>query len=73
MKTSSRHKVEPNVSEEIEDATYFTKTNLKGDWLNFFLLLLLYTMQGMSVGIAKTMPILLQTNKNVTYTNQVIK
>lgn len=72
MKTSPRHNVEPNVSEEIEDTT-FIETNLKGDWINFFLLLLLYTMQGMSIGTAMCMPILLQSKKNVTYSDQVIK
>jgi len=70
MKTSPRHRVEPEISEVMEDAT-MTKTNLKGDWKNFFLLLLLYTMQGLPLGIAMSMTVLLQANKNVTYKDQV--
>lgn len=47
------------------------KPNLKGDWLNFFLLLLMYAMQGIPLGIASAMPIILQSNKNVSYKDQV--
>jgi PAT family acetyl-CoA transporter-like MFS transporter 1 len=47
------------------------KPDLKGDWLNFFLLILLYTMQGMPLGLSSAVPILLQSNKNVTYRDQV--
>ncbi|KAL4142293.1 hypothetical protein QTP88_004779 [Uroleucon formosanum] len=71
MKTSPRHRVEPEISEEIEDAT-MTKTNLKGDWINFFLLLLLYTMQGLPLGIASSISVLLQSKKNVTYKDQAL-
>ncbi|XP_001950715.1 acetyl-coenzyme A transporter 1 [Acyrthosiphon pisum] len=71
MKTSPKHKVEPEISEEIEDAT-MTKTNLKGDWINFFLLLLLYTMQGLPLGIASSISLLLQSKKNVTYKDQAL-
>lgn len=49
------------------------KPNLRGDWLNFFLLLLLYTMQGMPLGLIRAIPIILQSKKNVTYENQVIR
>jgi len=68
MKSSPR--VELEKSEELEDAT-MAKTNLKGDWINFFLLLLLYTMQGLPLGIASAMSVLLQSKKNVTYKDQV--
>lgn len=47
------------------------KPNLKGDWLNFFLLLLLYTMQGIPLGFTAAIPIILQSNNNVTYRDQV--
>lgn len=47
------------------------KPNLKGDWMNFFLLLLLYTMQGLPLGLSSAIPILLQSNKNVSYKDQV--
>lgn len=45
--------------------------NLKEDWSNFFLLLLLYTIQGIPLGFASAIPIILQTKKNVTYQDQV--
>lgn len=48
------------------------KPNLKGDWPNFSLLMLLYTLQGMPLGLVSAIPILLQSNKNVTYQDQVI-
>jgi len=54
-----------------DDSNGADKPNLKGDWLNFFLLLLLYTMQGIPLGIASAMPIVLQSNKNVSYKDQV--
>jgi len=54
-----------------DDLNAADKPNLKGDWLNFFLLLLLYTMQGIPLGIASAMPIVLQSNKNVSYKDQV--
>lgn len=47
------------------------KSDLNGDWLNFFLLLLLYVMQGMPIGLASAIPIILQSKKNVTYQDQV--
>lgn len=70
MKTSSKLKIEQETPEDIKDVT-LAKTNLKGDWINFFLLLLLYTMQGLPLGIAGSMSILLQSKKNVTYKDQV--
>ncbi|KAE9540687.1 hypothetical protein AGLY_003932 [Aphis glycines] len=71
MKTSSKFKIEQETPEDIKDVT-LTKTNLKGDWINFFLLLLLYTMQGLPLGIAGSMSILLQSKKNVTYKDQAL-
>jgi len=70
MKTPPRHRVEPEISVEMKDAT-MTKTNLKGDWINFFLLLLLYIMQGLPLGISGSISVLLQSKKNVTYNDQV--
>jgi len=55
----------------VEDSNYAEKPNLKGDWLNFFLLLLMYTMQGVAFGLALVMPIILQGKKNVSYKDQV--
>lgn len=47
------------------------KPNLKGDWLNFFLLLLLYTMQGFPLGLTLAIPILLQSQNDISYQDQV--
>jgi len=55
----------------VNDSNSVEKPNLKGDWLNFFLLLLLYTMQGIPFGLPLAMPIILQSNKNVSYNDQV--
>lgn len=46
--------------------------NLKGDWLNFYLLLLLYILQGFPIGLSGTLPIILQSRQMVTYEEQVI-
>jgi len=45
--------------------------NLKGDWLNFNLLLLLYVLQGFPVGLSGALSIILQSRKLVTYEEQV--
>ena len=45
------------------------KLNLKGDYGNVAILLLLYGLQGIPQGIGLAMPILLQ-NKGVSYTDQ---
>jgi len=47
------------------------KSNLKGDWMNFFLLILLYTIQGLPLGLAIALPIIFQSKKMVTYKEQV--
>lgn len=55
---------------EVTRDSMTAKSNLKGDWLNFFLLILLYTMQGLSLGMAITFPIIFQTKK-ISYGEQV--
>lgn len=45
------------------------KSNLKGDYRNIGILLLLYGLQGVPQGIGLAMPILLQ-NRGVSYTDQ---
>jgi PAT family acetyl-CoA transporter-like MFS transporter 1 len=45
------------------------KSNLKGDYRNVGILLLLYGLQGVPQGIGLAMPILLQ-NRGVSYTDQ---
>jgi len=54
-----------------DDLNSAKNPNLKGDWLNIFLLLMLYTMQGIAFGSASAMPIILQSNKHVSYNDQV--
>lgn len=46
--------------------------NLKGDWLNFNLLLLLYVLQGFPVGLSGALSIILQSRKLVTYEEQAL-
>lgn len=45
--------------------------NLNGDWLNFYLLILLYIIQGFPLGLSGAFPIILQSKKLVTYEEQV--
>ncbi|XP_025193858.1 acetyl-coenzyme A transporter 1-like isoform X2 [Melanaphis sacchari] len=56
----------------VKPESILAKTNLKGDWLNIFLLLLFYIMQGMPIGLIIVIPIFLQSNKNVTYNEQAL-
>lgn len=49
-----------------------SKPNLKGDWSNFFLLLLLYTMQGFPLGLTSSIPILLQSQNDISYQDQAL-
>lgn len=69
--TSKSHK-DKSKNLEIQKNLNIIKSDLNGDWSNFFLLMLLYTMQGLPLGLASAMPIILQTRKNVTYQDQVI-
>lgn len=47
------------------------RSNIKGDELNIAVLLFLYTLQGIPLGLAGAVPMLLQ-NRGITYTQQVI-
>lgn len=47
------------------------KPNLNGDWLNFFLLIMLYIIQGFPVGLTLAISNILQSKKLVTYEDQV--
>jgi len=47
------------------------KPNLDGDRLNFYLLIILYIIQGFPVGLSGALPIILQSKKMVTYEDQV--
>lgn len=56
----------------VDDSNSADVPNLKGDWHNIFVLVLLYTMQGIAgLGLSVGIPALLQINKNVTYKDQV--
>ncbi|XP_015377303.1 PREDICTED: acetyl-coenzyme A transporter 1-like [Diuraphis noxia] len=55
---------------EVSPQSLPAKSNLKGDWLNFFLLILLYTIQGLPLGLAIALPIIFQSKKNVSYKEQ---
>lgn len=57
-------------SEGLHNSTW-EKPNLKGDWLNFFLLILLYTMQGLPYGLSLSFSMILQSKQMVTYDEQV--
>jgi len=48
------------------------KPNLKGDRLNFILLIILYVIQGFPVGLTIAFSIILQDNKTITYSEQAI-
>jgi len=58
---------------EFEDTHKSTleKPNLNGDRLNFYLLIILYIIQGIPVGLSGALPIILQSKKIVTYEDQV--
>lgn len=56
---------------EVTHTSLMAPPNLDGDWLNFFLLIALYTMQGMTLGVAIAIPFLLQAKKDVSYGDQV--
>ncbi|XP_060865229.1 acetyl-coenzyme A transporter 1-like [Metopolophium dirhodum] len=55
---------------EVPSQSLPEKSNLKGDWLNFFLLILLYTIQGLPLGLAIALPIIFQSKKIVSYKEQ---
>jgi len=66
----SKHTKNEEKSEIEKDSTW-DKPNLKGDWFNFYFLILLYTLQGVTSGLSYAFPIILQNTKFVTYNDQV--
>lgn len=70
MKISKKNENDPEIYPVTHNSSE-TKPNLKGDWLNFYLLLLLYTMQGLPYGVSTAVPIILQSRKVVSYQDQV--
>lgn len=71
MTTSTKIEKKPNKHDAVMDIPISDEPNLRGDWSNICLLLLLYTMQGLQLGLTYVIPILLQSNKNVSYQDQV--
>lgn len=64
----------PEVRVDAEAANHNPKPvepNLRGDWSNLCLLTLLYIMQSIPIGLSMAIPILLESNKNITYDDQV--
>jgi MFS transporter, PAT family, solute carrier family 33 (acetyl-CoA transportor), member 1 len=70
MLTTPKDEYEPERNRLTNEAVLI-KPNLKGDWLNFFMLLLLYTMQGLPLGLSSAIPILLQSKEEISYQDQV--
>lgn len=54
-----------------EDVMLSTEPNLNGDWSNFFLLTLMYTMQGFCFGVNIAISLLLKGRHDGTYNEQV--
>lgn len=57
----------------LKDDKVLAKQNLKGDWINILLLLLLYTMQGFPFGLSSAVSIILQSKQSTTYNDQVYR
>jgi MFS transporter, PAT family, solute carrier family 33 (acetyl-CoA transportor), member 1 len=68
----TKHTKNEEKSENPKDSA-LDEPNLKGDWLNFYFLILLYTFQGTTSGLSYAFPIILQNTKFVTYNDQVSK
>lgn len=58
-------------SPDDEPGAVLTGTNLKGDWANLFVLITLYTLQGLPLGLSSSIPIFLQTYKSLSFQDQV--
>lgn len=70
MPESIRSRVDRDEFEGTHKST-LEKPNLNGDRLNFYLLIILYIIQGIPVGLSGALPIILQSKKMVTYEDQV--
>ncbi|KAM3965162.1 acetyl-coenzyme A transporter 1 [Aphomia sociella] len=71
MAVSKRKRTEEKeeLLENGETLNEVTRSNIKGDELNIAVLLFLYTLQGIPLGLAGAIPMLLQ-NRGITYTQQ---
>lgn len=57
--------------EDRDNPALSAEPNLTGDWLNVFVLILLYTIQYLPHGFIISLPIIFQSKKMVTYQEQV--
>jgi len=71
MTKSIRNRVDLEGCEGTRSQPTSEKPNLDGDWINFYLLIILYIIQGIPVGLSGALPIILQSKKMVTYEDQV--
>lgn len=67
MSKSTKLKEDKTLSFESESE----KPNLDGDRVNFYLLIVLYIIQGFLLGFSNALPMILQSRKIVTYEDQV--
>lgn len=56
---------------EDEEKEHHSKPNLKGDYTSIFILLFLYVLQGIPLGLAGSLPMILQ-NRKVSYAQQAM-
>ena len=68
--TKRKHSSEKEDLLENGDKEEGGRSDIKGDEFNIAVLLFLYTLQGIPLGLAGAVPMLLQ-NRGITYTQQV--
>lgn len=71
MATTVKDRKDDGEKYAVSDDFVMLEPNLKGDWLNYFLLMLLYTMQGFPLGFTSAVSIVLQSKKDISYQDQV--
>lgn len=71
MTKSIKNRIEPKDYTLVSHESTSESPNLAGDRLNFFILILLYIIQGFPIGLSGAFPIILQSQKMVTYEEQV--
>ena len=70
-KSDSKLLIEDDQSKDDEDKEHHSPSNLKGDYLSIFILLFLYILQGIPLGLAGSLPMILQ-NRKVSYAQQAM-
>lgn len=71
MTISQKDQIDETVFEILHYNDSPEKPNLNGDWLNFWLLIVLYIIQGFPIGLSGSIPNLLQTKYSANYNDQV--